>query len=451
MFSEEGTLASRSEKLTYYVSVADTIKSVTQEQAKSIAREATSNADINRYMAKVAGDVVTIYDESGNPLMHVVNYINNNGFVVISATKEYYPVLAMADNGKFDVSSIADDTPVSLWLAEQKHCIKNSAVLSAKSKKEIATEWGKYSTRRKIERPDIEPTEHPQVYYDSLYRWNAVPNTRVYTYEEYLNSLSSFEREQLLSNNYILQAVISQSGMETQEAIYNALILKEYRVVTETKEHLMTTEWSNSDNSFKDPRLGEHQDIGCTTIAVGQLMKYHRYPTSYPWDEMADRSGNEKTKAFLYDIRLKLGVNDRGAADMSDMIRVLNQFGYTTSTGNHNGDKVVSNIRDNQCPVLMAGYDPSEDTAHAWVCDGYKQQHSVDALRVMTLNYINPMTGQGKMVEAYREESHYTPTNYLYCNWGWGGSYNAYYLSGKFTPGNLDYSTHKDIYVKLNK
>lgn len=53
-------------------------------------------------------DTSAITDASGNAAIYVVNYKDNQGFLLISATKRYCPVLAYADKGNFDVSGIAD-------------------------------------------------------------------------------------------------------------------------------------------------------------------------------------------------------------------------------------------------------------------------------------------------------------------------------------------------------
>ena len=52
--------------------------------------------------AATAYEVTTISDSvSGKPLVYVVNYGCDNGFVVISASKNTQPILAFSDNGKF--------------------------------------------------------------------------------------------------------------------------------------------------------------------------------------------------------------------------------------------------------------------------------------------------------------------------------------------------------------
>ncbi|MDE6928183.1 MAG: Spi family protease inhibitor [Muribaculaceae bacterium] len=45
----------------------------------------------------------TIYDSTGNPAIYVVNYDNNAGFVLVSATKDYHPILAYAEIGNYDI------------------------------------------------------------------------------------------------------------------------------------------------------------------------------------------------------------------------------------------------------------------------------------------------------------------------------------------------------------
>lgn len=52
--------------------------------------------------AAAAYDVTILSDSlSGKPLVYVVNYGHDNGFVVISASKNTHPILAFSDKGKF--------------------------------------------------------------------------------------------------------------------------------------------------------------------------------------------------------------------------------------------------------------------------------------------------------------------------------------------------------------
>lgn len=46
------------------------------------------------------GSPIVISDDNGNPSIYVINY-KNGGFVLVSATRNYYPILAFSDKGSF--------------------------------------------------------------------------------------------------------------------------------------------------------------------------------------------------------------------------------------------------------------------------------------------------------------------------------------------------------------
>lgn len=68
-------------------------------------------------------DTSAITDASGNAAIYVVNYKDNQGFLLISATKRYCPVLAYADKSNFDVSGIGGSGLVD-WYAETLSAIE---------------------------------------------------------------------------------------------------------------------------------------------------------------------------------------------------------------------------------------------------------------------------------------------------------------------------------------
>ena len=55
--------------------------------------------------------------------MHIFNY-EDGGFIIVGATRNYYPILAYSDKGSFVLKD--DMGPVDVWLEETKVCIKNS-------------------------------------------------------------------------------------------------------------------------------------------------------------------------------------------------------------------------------------------------------------------------------------------------------------------------------------
>jgi len=68
---------------------------------------------------RTAKELLTVKNAKNESAMYIVNYSDNKGFIIISATKKYYPVLAYFDKGNF---TITDNMPygVSMWMDETK-------------------------------------------------------------------------------------------------------------------------------------------------------------------------------------------------------------------------------------------------------------------------------------------------------------------------------------------
>ena len=66
--------------------------------------------------SKQIADVVTISDDNGAPLMYAVNYANGQGYTLVSATKEFYPILAQVDKGSFKEDVF--NTGVSIFMED---------------------------------------------------------------------------------------------------------------------------------------------------------------------------------------------------------------------------------------------------------------------------------------------------------------------------------------------
>ena len=102
----------------------------------SIAAYLSQTNLASRATSHVAESVDAVTDEDGNPLMYVVNYTNDQGFVILSALTSYLPILAQSDEGRFDLANLDSSHPVNLWLDEQKYLIKHADALPDSIKKE---------------------------------------------------------------------------------------------------------------------------------------------------------------------------------------------------------------------------------------------------------------------------------------------------------------------------
>ena len=68
-------------------------------------------------------EIVPINGEDGEPAMYVVNYAENKGWVIVSASTDYAPILAHNDEGNFDVSGI-EGNAIEVWVDETKSVIE---------------------------------------------------------------------------------------------------------------------------------------------------------------------------------------------------------------------------------------------------------------------------------------------------------------------------------------
>lgn len=97
--------------------VPDTSSTVTQAKATQIALNQLAPQG-SRAAEKEILSVQTVVDSIGSPSMHIVNFAGQQGFVIVSATKDYFPVLAESDHGNFNLASLSPEHPVNLWLAD---------------------------------------------------------------------------------------------------------------------------------------------------------------------------------------------------------------------------------------------------------------------------------------------------------------------------------------------
>lgn len=195
----------------------------------------------------------------------------------------------------------------------------------------------------------------------------------------------------------------------------------------------------NSYNKFcptwYTPECG-HTYVGCTAVAMGQVMQYWQWPHSaivpsnmldslgntsgkslreYDWDKMPDNiyystpdDEADEIAGFLRDCgyasKMKYKANGSGASLSNARSALLNLFHYKNVSYNTPGGNITNWINslkseiDAERPIIYAGYE-STGEGHAFVLYGYDNN------------------------------------NKFIINWGWGGSYNnGYYALDSLVP-----------------
>jgi hypothetical protein len=190
---------------------------------------------------------------------------------------------------------------------------------------------------------------------------------------------------------------------------------------------------------------------GCVATAVGQLMFYHRWPeqgtgeysythpvygeqyanfgeATYNWNGMETslNSPNSHIAQLLYHLGISFdmdyGPNGSGMWNHSAANSMRNFFKYGPETQyifrdttTMNWDSILVANLDARKPLYYAGWEGvGSPNGHAFVCDGY------------------------------------APDNFYHFNWGWGSSFDGYFLLSALTPGgnnfNFAQEVIKDIY-----
>lgn len=183
---------------------------------------------------------------------------------------------------------------------------------------------------------------------------------------------------------------------------------------------------------------------GCVAVAVGQIMKFHKYPNNsndpkFNWNIMPDiapdihQQGATNIALLLKDIgdNVNMRYTSAGSYASSSDARdaLVNVYGYSGSANlaDYNLSRVVNDIVNKQSPVYMDGFAKeikyyriwwffwlkeyiTYEEGHAWVCDGYENITK-------------------KLYSEKCKEYTFEISEFLHMNWGNYGRSNGWYSS----------------------
>lgn len=373
-----------------------------------------SRKSLTKSSEKTIKEIIPIKDSNGKILMYAVNY--DDGYIIVSATKKYYPILADVERGTFSIEDMADEPK---FLIEELLGKINIAETS-ENFPDLSKYWTPYIEPARI---DIEKTKANSDYYDLfesyLEDWYADGCSVYYLYKKPENM-----PEDMYNEFYRIA--------ENDMAEVNGYPFRECAVITEQtfetsnkKGPLLKTTWDQE--SGYNSQVPGQKVLGCVTVAVGQIMKYHEYPKNYDWANMANSTPTSTSASFLAKLRTELKVSDKGGTTDKHAKRVLKDYGYSCSDVlKHDNTKVTASLSKNN-PVYMGGQKKSDPSkGHAWVCDGY--MYTIPS-RTYTLYLLTFENGKPSALESWYEETIYDSYPFFFhMNWGWCGKHNGYFL-----------------------
>lgn len=400
--------------------------------AEIVAKRFINNNATSRGECQSIKNIVAIPNAEGETVLYAVNL--DKGYVLVSATKDLSPILAVVDNGSFSLEDkpTGRDIIISQLVSEADYWKKNGG------NNKHHEEW-QYFTKL----PDEEmPRVLSRTVIDSD-PWNAM-YAQMIEFEDMgyeCCRLKTFEDDQDFMPNDILERFKNTARTEDniwedeygENFVYEtAIVVKRDKPTHSSGGFCLNTQWAQ--DSPYNYLIENNYKLGCITVAVGQIMKFHEHPKTFDWKNMPNvlsSGGNTPLNIFLKRIHDELGVDDYGGAYDQDAERVLKSYGYKVSLKSHNSPA-------SKFPIYCGGTDSVRRKGHAWVCDGSICYTYGIAYELYLFEY----SGSSDFHYSLRsEEQKYIDGQTLYhMNWGWGGQHDGY-----FKDDNIKITTPKEI------
>lgn len=418
---------------------------------------AVSNDEISRVIEQFRGnsnqsrtskyDISPIYGDDNTPIAYVINFQGCSGFMVISATKNYTPILAYSDHGAY---LIDENVPIGLseWQDGVKEIIEYSNALPTDSVMKYRAMWRQYEepaqTNIQSRALEDEITAAQLIMMDSVTRWQNANMT-----------VSDIPQDGI--DDWQMQSEIEEIVRNSiyplfEEEMYRLSKILHRNQSTRVKiDNFVQSTWNQTGlyNQSFVMSDGSIALAGCGPVAVGQVMRYHEYPATLDWSSMPLTYGSKTTSDFLYAIALRAGATlgtTATSTTLSGLVTALTSYGYSVSTGDHNSSTAWGNVSSGK-PLILLGhyYDSNENyVGHAWIASGGECVYGLIQDEVWTFREKTLF----ECVHSYNTQR--STTYYLYMNWGWGGYSDGYFLDSSLqVPGSASTASNRKMIYNI--
>lgn len=374
----------------------------------------------------VVRNVVTIRDAAGRPAIYAVNL--QEGYLLVSATKRCYPILAQIDRGTFTL----DREPSGLDVVLQEMTETIEAARDSAAVFDCRSAWLPYEERTRLERMQTRALsdEFYAMQDEWFQKWSDEGcKTRVLSREP--DDFDSLPID--VYEHFVHVATDDDAWADTEYNCMNtAIITEKYHDSGQMKGPFLTTKWGQR-NGYNALFENKDQPLGCVTIAVGQLMRYYQHPAYFNWSDMPDETSNPTLSSFLALLHGELRVTDSGSSNIDHAKRVLESYGYSCSKRGHDASTVYTMLNSN-LPVYTQGQDKPRDVGHAWVIDGTNTITAYTEFKLYVLN--NAAAPKFQYIEAASERIYHTQNVFFHMNWGQYGLYNGWFLDNRISFKN---------------
>ena len=436
-------LTTNSMPLQAYTSVVDSCKNIDSPKVVQIAATFWTKECTTRSPNKTIASIESVKDPNEVPLFYIANYIDNQGFIIISAKQNYKPILAYSDEGHFDMAK-TDQTGVSIWLKQQQLTISTIDELPDSIQAAYRAMWTRYNTKKKLLPQTRSQNDIMRLISTNIHQWEQEGYT-VYRLSDYKNTAEFKSLPQEVQNSFLsLPLGYANPNYGGRE---NVSFILSKEIKGSNVNPLLKTTWDQY-NGYNMYTGGA--PLGCVAIAMAQIMKYHTYPAQYSWSAMANTYTTSTTAEFIAGVGRDLGMkyeqNDTGAT-IDEAEAVFKKYGYINCHQISHNTGLVCHQLDLKRPVYMRGTDSNTNSGHAWVCDGYNAGYNGVTLTLKTLEDCPSEYEPSTFLTPYIYEHILSYYGLYHMNWGYNGLYDGYYWDNNIKIGNgANYSDkRKDI------
>ena len=389
--------------------------------------------------SRAGWSIETINDKDNNPAVYVVNMPDDGGFILISATKRYNPVLAFNNTGHFHLEK--DSNPlIDHWMDTNIEYIKGDIEVDAETKNQIKSLWEAFNNRsvapmasrftpplNGMTQQEYEQLMSITMQYEMEWGVKGYQYTRVDHFPDWTDD--DFCKYRLDVEPHIYPPYFADYQYMTYNVQYSETDIRNIQKYLETK-------WGQG-HPFNQVFPSQVENgktytpyTGCASTAAAQIMYYHRHPAKFKWDEMT-LDGNKAVSELMYDITSNCdpSYSSKATGITTDNIKnYLNKNGYHATKKNNFNKATVENELLKGRPVfatctLKKSIDPNYSGRHAFVLAG--------VLVITTTSHEEWWTYLAtKRFGTYNvSEKLLSSTTGYYANWGGCGSGDGYYFN----------------------
>lgn len=390
-------------------------------------------------------NIQTISDKTSNvPLLYVINWNDNKGYVVISGNKKNSPIVAFSESGSFNPEAdLASKDYIERYKSQMRDTYND---VSDSLRLKYSLEWSLFE---KAELKTVTKSTNPEIQkmiQDEINRKKALGYT-------YLGDISLLAYH--LSPE-VYPAVKRDIAARTDPR-YNSEEVSLFFIRSNYRKQigpLINTKWHQGMPFSVDAPNGY---AGCVPVAVAQIAYYHKYPSKYNWSQIYPNPIlNSAFKYFILDIRSLCKVKYEGSKGTGSTYEkaydAFKSLGYVAQKGGMPDFIKLRNEINSERPVYIRGENAKTGAGHAWVCEGYLNREYQGVVSfVGNPFYMEPEANfpyndypvylKPPSVESYGE--------FYYMNMGWEGENDGWYRSNTYFASNPDscYLTDQKIII----